>query len=126
MFSYMPISHPYIFIIILSYWYSFGDDSGTHDGEPICGPDYSADGFIRGNVNWISLIVLVLFYVAILMVGIIASWRNRSLKSQDTEDLILAKRNIGSWMALATLTGMLCWFLGKENDRVLIIRRKNV
>jgi len=57
------------------------------------------------GVNVWGLIGVIFFYLLVLFVGIYASWRNKSLKSQDSETTMLAGRSIGILVGSFTMTG---------------------
>lgn len=53
--------------------------------------------------NVVGLIAIIIFYVLILVVGI---WAGRKAKKEDdSEDVMLAGRNIGVWVGIFTMTG---------------------
>jgi len=54
------------------------------------------------GVNWGGLVAIVIFYAAVLMVGIIAAWRTRK-KEQNTEQVMLAGRDIGIFVGVLTM-----------------------
>ena len=57
------------------------------------------------GINVWGLVAVILFYVLILVIGLIASWKNKSLKSQQSEQVMLAGRNIGWFVGVFTMTG---------------------
>ena len=65
--------------------------------------------FLRGKINIPGLIGVIVFYVVILVVGILASWWGmRKAKKQsntESEDVMLAGRNIGVFVGIFTMTG---------------------
>ena len=72
----------------------------------MCGEKYSADGFIRGELNVAALVVVIIFYLVILLVGILASWRvTGKFNVESSEDHMVAGRNIGVVVGVFTMTG---------------------
>ena len=57
------------------------------------------------GVNVWGLVSVILFYLLILSIGVYASWKNKSLKSTKSEDIMLAKRDIGMGLGIFTMTG---------------------
>lgn len=60
-------------------------------------------------VSVAGLVAVVVFYVAILVVGIIAG--RKTTRTQDTNEMFLANRNMGALVAFFTLTGTWIWHL---------------
>lgn len=56
------------------------------------------------NLNITALVVVVLFYVVIFLIGIFATWRSKTWKTKKTEDVMLAKRDIGIVVGVFTMT----------------------
>lgn len=54
------------------------------------------------GVNWGGLVAIIVFYLAVLLVGIWAGWKNRK-KEQDTEQVMLAGRDIGLFVGVLTM-----------------------
>ncbi len=53
-----------------------------------------------------GLIAIIVFYVLILGVGIWAARKSKSSEADpDSEDVMLAGRNIGIWVGIFTMTG---------------------
>jgi len=67
-------------------------------------PDQSGDGFLTGELNVWGLVGVIVFYVVILVIGVIASWRSKSWKSENSEDVMIAGRNIGLFVGVFTMT----------------------
>ncbi|ELU16697.1 hypothetical protein CAPTEDRAFT_113629 [Capitella teleta] len=64
---------------------------------------FSSEVF-RGELNVWGLVGVIAFYVVILVIGIYASWKTKSLKSTDSEDLLVAGRSIGLFVGVFTMT----------------------
>ena len=64
-----------------------------------------------GDLNVAGLISIILFYLIILGIGLLAEWRkNKNQKKaktvqEETEEVILAGRNIGLIVGCFTMTG---------------------
>ena len=64
------------------------------------------------TMNWVGLASIIVFYLAILGVGLWASRKTGKKKGEEDEesdieaDLLLAGRNIGLWVGICTMTGM--------------------
>jgi high affinity choline transporter 7 len=70
-------------------------------------------------LNVVGLVGIIVFYLLILGIGIWAAWKNKRNKSEDglrpgdegterkdeTEDVILAGRNLGLFVGAMTMTG---------------------
>lgn len=54
------------------------------------------------GINWGGLAAIVIFYAAVLLVGIVAAWRTRK-KEQNTEQVMLAGRDIGIFVGVLTM-----------------------
>ena len=64
----------------------------------------------RMAVHVVGLIAIIFFYVIILLVGIWAARKSKSSgASPDSEDVMLAGRNIGMIVGVFTMTGKLGW-----------------
>jgi high affinity choline transporter 7 len=60
------------------------------------------------NVYWGGLISIIIFYILILAVGIWAGRKQKSTESNpDTEEIMLAGRNIGLIVGIFTMTGII-------------------
>ena len=60
------------------------------------------------TINILGLIAIIIFYVLIILVGIWAGRKQKSTeKNPDTEEIMLAGRNIGLLVGIFTMTGML-------------------
>lgn len=61
-------------------------------------------------VNVIGLVAVIVFYLLILIVGIIAGRKKKSDPgSSDTEEVMVAGRNIGLLVGVFTMTGELAY-----------------
>ncbi|KAK2180844.1 hypothetical protein NP493_423g02008 [Ridgeia piscesae] len=60
--------------------------------------------FTRSDLNITALIVVILFYVVIFLIGIFATWKSKTWKTNKTEDVMLAKRDIGIVVGIFTMT----------------------
>lgn len=64
-----------------------------------------------GELNVAGLISIIIFYLIILGIGLFAAWRkNKNAKSaqtteEETNEVILAGRNIGMFVGCFTMTG---------------------
>ena len=59
------------------------------------------------GINWYGLLAVLIFYAAILAIGIYASWKSKSFKKgTKSEDVLLAGRDIGLVVGIFTLTGL--------------------
>ncbi|ELU02454.1 hypothetical protein CAPTEDRAFT_214938 [Capitella teleta] len=58
----------------------------------------------RGELNVWGLVGVIAFYIVILIIGIYASWKTKSLKSTDSEDVMVAGRSIGIFVGVFTMT----------------------
>lgn len=59
------------------------------------------------TINVPGLVSIVTFYILILAVGIWAGWKNRGKGSQGgTEQVMLAGRDMGTFVGILTMTGM--------------------
>ena len=77
-----------------------GGGSGANDS--LLG-DYDA---IDRPINISGIISIIVFYVAVLMVGVWAGWKQkRSGAKTDQEEVMLAGRNIGLWVGVLTMGG---------------------
>jgi len=54
------------------------------------------------GVNWGGLAAIIIFYLAVLLVGLWAGWRTRK-KAQDSEQVMLAGRDIGLFVGVLTM-----------------------
>ena len=61
---------------------------------------------VSRGINIWGLVSVILFYLLILLIGVYAAWKNKSLKSGKTEDIMLANRNIGMALGVFTMTGI--------------------
>ena len=57
-------------------------------------------------INVPGLVVVILFFALILALGLFASWKSKSLSSTNTEEVMLAGRNLGLFTGIMTLCGM--------------------
>ena len=58
-------------------------------------------------VNIAGLVIVVILYLAILVVGIWAAWRNRKKGGNSRSEIIMvARRDIGFLLGSFTITGM--------------------
>ena len=80
---------------------------------------------MEGSLNVWGLVAVIAFYVAILLIGVYASYRKKSISSQKTEDVMLAGRDIGLLVGIFTMTGgnlilaprhPVCTYRGSDND----------
>lgn len=55
-------------------------------------------------VHWGGVVAIVIFYLLILIVGLWAARKGKG--SSDTEDVMIAGRNIGVAVGIFTMTGM--------------------
>ncbi|ELT96417.1 hypothetical protein CAPTEDRAFT_120487 [Capitella teleta] len=69
-----------------------------------CGDVLFSSAVLRGELNVWGLVGVIIFYVVILFLGIYASWKSKSLKSTDSEDLLVAGRSIGIFVGIFTMT----------------------
>jgi len=64
---------------------------------------------LRGRINVPGLIGVIVFYIVILVVGIVASWwgmrKNKQQSNTASEDVMIAGRNIGLFVGIFTMTG---------------------
>ena len=61
------------------------------------------------SVHVVGLVALVFFYLLILLVGIWAARKSKAAGlSTDSEDVMLAGRNIGLLVGIFTMTGLWC------------------
>ena len=58
---------------------------------------------IGGETNIPGIVAVVLFYIAILAVGILAG--RKTAKSSSKNALLIADRSIGLWVSILTFTG---------------------
>jgi len=69
-------------------------------------------------INVIGLIAVIVFYILILVIGILAGRKSRSTeKRPDHEEIMLAGRNIGLLVGIFTMTGTSYFFLHFSADR---------
>jgi high affinity choline transporter 7 len=61
------------------------------------------------SVNVPGLVSVIVFYILILVAGIIAG--RKTAKAGDRDDIILANRSMGVWLSFFTLTGRLTMVL---------------
>ena len=54
------------------------------------------------GVNWEGLAAIIIFYLAVLMVGLWAGWKTRK-KEANTEQVMLAGRDIGLGVGVLTM-----------------------
>jgi high affinity choline transporter 7 len=64
----------------------------------------SSSEALRGELNVWGLVGVILFYVVILVIGVLTSWRTRSWKTESSEDVMVAGRNIGLVVGVFTMT----------------------
>ena len=64
--------------------------------------------YLDPGVNWWGLGGVLVFYFAVLFIGIYASWRSKAYKGTDSEDVMLAGRDLGLFVGIFTMTGNLC------------------
>jgi hypothetical protein len=70
--------------------------------------------FIHTQLNIPGLIGIIVFYGIVFGVGIFASFRRRhAKKSSDSEDVMLASRNMNEVIGVFTLAGMLSCGISK-------------
>lgn len=60
------------------------------------------------GLNVVGLISIIVFYIAVLLVGVWAGWRQRKIvknegRTQDQEEVMLAGRNIGLFVGILTM-----------------------
>ncbi len=58
------------------------------------------------EINWWGLVAIIIFYIVILVVGLFASWKKKAVSQSDSEELMLAGRDIGLFVGCFTMTGM--------------------
>ena len=58
-------------------------------------------------VNTAGIFAVAVFYLIILLVGVFAAWKQRRSPGQSQETIMLAKRNIGMFVGVLTVTGSL-------------------
>ena len=69
-------------------------------------PENSSEG-----VNVVGLVSIVIFYLAVLLIGLWAGWRQRRIAKQqgrnstDQEEVMLAGRDIGLFVGILTMGG---------------------
>lgn len=57
-------------------------------------------------LNWSGIASIIVFYLAVLMVGVWAGWKQkRSGAGTDSETVMVAGRNIGLWVGVLTMGG---------------------
>eukprot|EP00094_Tigriopus_californicus_P002563 TCALIF_02476-PA protein Name:"Similar to SLC5A7 High affinity choline transporter 1 (Homo sapiens)" AED:0.13 eAED:0.13 QI:0/0.8/0.72/0.90/0.7/0.81/11/202/566 len=66
------------------------------------------EGEDEEGLNVVGLISIIVFYIAVLLVGIWAGWRQRKIvknegRTQDQEEVMLAGRNIGLFVGILTM-----------------------
>ena len=66
-----------------------------------------------------GLIGIIVFYLLILVVGILAARKSKSWKEADSEDVMLAGRDIGLFVGIFSMTGALSY--EKEKLKVFAI-----
>lgn len=57
-----------------------------------------------------GLIAIIVFYLAILLVGIWASWKTKNVGGERSEAIIVGGRDIGLLVGGFTMTGTLLFF----------------
>ncbi len=63
-------------------------------------------GHRRMEVHWAGIVAIVVFYLVILAVGIWAARKSKQTGTNpDSEDVMLAGRNIGAVVGVFTMTG---------------------
>ena len=58
------------------------------------------------DINWWGLVAIIIFYIVILVVGLFASWKKKAVSQTDSEELMLAGRDIGLFVGCFTMTGI--------------------
>jgi len=58
----------------------------------------------KEGINWWGLVSVIVFYIAILVIGLYASWKKKSLESTNSDDVFLAGRDIGLFVGMFTMT----------------------
>ncbi len=58
------------------------------------------------GTNWWGLAAVIVFYIVILAIGLFASWKKKTLSQTDSEDIMLAGRDIGAFVGIFTMTGL--------------------
>ena len=62
------------------------------------------EGYTRDSINIWGLAAIIVFYLVILAIGIFASWKSGAWKKgDDTEELMVAGRNIGLVVGFVSL-----------------------
>lgn len=61
-------------------------------------------GFEEPSINVWGIVSIVIFYVVILVIGLVVSWKSNTLKDKDSEDLMVAGRSIGMFVGIFTMT----------------------
>lgn len=59
-------------------------------------------------LNIPGLAGIIVFYLAILGIGVYAAWKRRG-KGTNSDEVMLAGRSIGSFVGVLTMTGECCW-----------------
>lgn len=57
-------------------------------------------------LNVAGLVSIVTFYLLILCVGLWAGWKQRGKGSTGTESVLLAGRDLGTFVGILTMTGI--------------------
>ena len=57
------------------------------------------------TVNIVGIVSVAVFYLLTLAVGIWAGWKEKKRSGNTTESVVLAGRNIGTYLGILTLTG---------------------
>jgi hypothetical protein len=72
---------------------------------------------VENNVSWLGVSAIVVFYLVILVIGILAGWfktrkgsRHRAQDATDKELAIVAGRDIGVFVGMFTMIGTVIMF----------------
>ena len=65
---------------------------------------FFSSNILREDLNVWGLDGVLIFYSIVLLVGIIASWRNKSWKMESAARVFVADRNIGLFVGVCSMT----------------------
>ena len=57
------------------------------------------------EINWWGLVAVIAFYIVILAIGLFASWKKKAHSQTQSEEIMLAGRDIGLFVGIFTMTG---------------------